>query len=337
MRAPCYLPPSAFPSAPLRPFTTTTLRSRLENLYTITTPPDIPRTLSAVRHSCKNLPHYLAQRPIPPHAPHSFSTFLHWLSTRPANRRLILDSGCGTGRSTLAMARLMPSCDVVGVDKSLVRLQRTEVYRRYRGIPPALDNAFLVRADLVDFWRLCLHHRIYPTHHFLLYPNPFPKQKSLKVRPPTPPWHAWLMPVLTKLTSDDFCFTVAASFLPFFTRRATKLRWHGHPVFPILVALGGRVEVRSSWVGYLHEFRAALHYAHHSSTVQSLRAGVGSRLVMSEVHQLTGVSDMADAVHRRPWSNFEGKYVRTGQPIYRVWFDMRVEEERKRCEAVSVR
>lgn len=35
-------------------------------------------------------------------------------------------------------------------------------------------------------------------------------------------------------------------------------RWHGHPVFPALVALGGEIECRSNWPTYIIEFAAAL-------------------------------------------------------------------------------
>lgn len=35
-------------------------------------------------------------------------------------------------------------------------------------------------------------------------------------------------------------------------------RWHGHPVFPTIVALGGELECRSNWRIYIEEFAAAL-------------------------------------------------------------------------------
>ena len=35
-------------------------------------------------------------------------------------------------------------------------------------------------------------------------------------------------------------------------------RWHGHPVFPTIVALGGEIECRSNWRIYIEEFAAAL-------------------------------------------------------------------------------
>ncbi|MEJ2385643.1 MAG: hypothetical protein P8Y54_14885 [Xanthomonadales bacterium] len=31
-------------------------------------------------------------------------------------------------------------------------------------------------------------------------------------------------------------------------------RWHGHPVFPDLLALGGRLELRTNWSLYAQEF-----------------------------------------------------------------------------------
>jgi tRNA G46 methylase TrmB len=35
-------------------------------------------------------------------------------------------------------------------------------------------------------------------------------------------------------------------------------RWHGHPVFPTIVALGGHFECRSNWRIYIDECAAAL-------------------------------------------------------------------------------
>ena len=35
-------------------------------------------------------------------------------------------------------------------------------------------------------------------------------------------------------------------------------RWHGAPVFPALVKLGGELEMRSNWQTYLDEFALAL-------------------------------------------------------------------------------
>jgi tRNA (guanine-N7-)-methyltransferase len=36
-----------------------------------------------------------------------------------------------------------------------------------------------------------------------------------------------------------------------------RRRWHAHPVFPVLLRLGGRLELRANWRTYLQEFRLA--------------------------------------------------------------------------------
>lgn len=81
---------------------------------------------------------------------------------------LILDAGCGVGWSTLNIAQQFPGHFVLGVDQSIDRLTR--------GKPMELPaNAALVRADLVDFWRLLAENGIRLAHHYNLYPNPWPK------------------------------------------------------------------------------------------------------------------------------------------------------------------
>ncbi len=47
-------------------------------------------------------------------------------------------------------------------------------------------------------------------------------------------------------------------------------RWHGAPVFPSLVGLGGRLELRSNWPLYLEEFAEALDVAGYQSAITTL-------------------------------------------------------------------
>ncbi|HZP65905.1 MAG TPA: methyltransferase domain-containing protein [Rudaea sp.] len=49
-----------------------------------------------------------------------------------------------------------------------------------------------------------------------------------------------------------------------------KRRWHAHPVFPTLLALGGALELRTNWRVYADEFRAALTIANIGSRCQAL-------------------------------------------------------------------
>ena len=126
---------------------------------------------------------------------------------------LILDACCGVGESSLALARAYPDHYVIGVDQSADRLGR-EVIGKAGGLPENLD---LVRADLVDYWRLLHDAGIRLARHALYYPNPWPKIGHL------------------------------------------SRRWHAHPVFPTVLALGGVLECRSNWKIYVEEFCLAVH------------------------------------------------------------------------------
>ena len=91
---------------------------------------------------------------------------------------LILDAGCGVGESSIALARAFPGHYVIGVDQSASRLARRIADKR-ECLPPNLD---LVRADLVDFWRLLCDAGVSLDRHYLLYPNPWPKIGHLSRR-----------------------------------------------------------------------------------------------------------------------------------------------------------
>lgn len=90
---------------------------------------------------------------------------------------LILDTGCGVGLSTRHLAQQFPGHFVMGVDQSADRLSRNT---HWEGDMPA--NMVLVRADLVDFWRLVYDAGIRPDRHYFLYPNPWPKIGHLQRR-----------------------------------------------------------------------------------------------------------------------------------------------------------
>lgn len=107
---------------------------------------------------------------------------------------LILDAGCGVGWSTQRIAEMFPEHFVMGVDQSSDRLAR--------GKPVDLPaNAVLIRADLVDFWRLLAEQGIKLARHYNLYPNPWPKIGHLARR-----WHGHaVFPVWRDLGGELEC------------------------------------------------------------------------------------------------------------------------------------
>ncbi len=184
----------------------------------------------------------------------AFTASLERYQRTAAGGPLILDSCCGVGESSRILARAFPDHYVIGVDQSAVRLARGQrCWQEGCGWPANLD---LVRADVVDYWRLLHAADIRLNRHYLLYPNPWPK--------------------ITQL----------------------RRRWHGHPVFPVLLGLGGRLECRSNWPVYLAEFCLA-------------------------VQQMTQRAAVYEPyLPEPPITPFERKYWASGHRLYRTRIDL---------------
>lgn len=115
------------------------------------------------------------KKPYAQHNVDAFNKTTAWVANR--KQPLILDSFCGTGESSRHIAKQFPDALVIGVDKSAARLQRHQSDEN-----KGLNNYFLVRADVDDFWRLAVDTNWQLQHHFLLYPNPWPKSAQLHYR-----------------------------------------------------------------------------------------------------------------------------------------------------------
>ena len=176
-------------------------------------------------------------------------------------KAVILDSGCGTGESTIHIARRFPNIPVIGIDKSFARLNKAgnPVQTAGEDVP---RNAFWVRAELLDFWRLALDRVktgewVIP-YHAIYYPNPWPKQSE-----------------------------------------ATR-RFHMHPIFPTLLALGGVTELRTNWEIYAREFAEA------------------ARIVLSDCSEAGMAIKCESFAPAAPETAFERKYKDAGQKLWRV-------------------
>jgi len=124
-------------------------------------------------------------RPIPAHSATAFQHMHSWLTSKgvdPKAGRLIFDSGCGRGDSSLELARQYPERVVIGVDKSIARLDKLQQDLAGRKLP---ENLLLVRADLRDIYRQMADASWRVGRHYLFYPNPWPKSVHMGRR-----WHA---------------------------------------------------------------------------------------------------------------------------------------------------
>ena len=121
----------------------------------------------------KHLKHTF-QKPYQQHTLEAFKACEKWVEQQ--GKPIIFDSCCGVGESTYHLAKKHPEAIVLGMDKSADRLSRhTELVS---------DNYKLLQVNLNDFWRLAVEAEWTLSHHYLLYPNPWPKAKHLQRR-----WH----------------------------------------------------------------------------------------------------------------------------------------------------
>jgi len=150
------------------------------------------------------------------HSVAAFELLLAELAQRP--RPLVLDSFCGTGHSTAALAGRHPGHLVVGIDKSSARLER------HPATSP--DNYLLLRADCEALWQLLGREQIGVDHHYMLYPNPWPKAKHLQRRVHGSAGFYWLVQLAANAAVGE-----------------------------------GRIELRSNWQTYVEEFGIAMHLA----------------------------------------------------------------------------
>lgn len=180
---------------------------------------------------------------------------------------LILDAGCGTGESSLMLATLFPGHYVIGVDQSPVRLRRRiatqdrgEPHRSSPLIPSGLGGGEAEGLTNVGFVRADL------VDYWRLL-------RDAGIRP-------------------------ARHYL-FYPNPWPKIghlsrRWHGHPVFPTVLDLGGVLECRSNWRIYIEEFCQAV-----------------NTIIGREIHCEAFTPDP-------PQTPFERKYLASGHDLFRA-------------------
>ncbi|GAB2705005.1 hypothetical protein GCM10027170_38820 [Aliiglaciecola aliphaticivorans] len=122
-----------------------------------------------------------SQKPFNQHTLDAFEQVQKWRLQLDSQlqKPLIFDSCCGVGESTAHIAAQFPDALVVGIDKSELRTNKHEHYKEKS------PNYLVIRADVNDFWRLARSAQWQLSHHFLLYPNPYPKSSQVQRR-----WHA---------------------------------------------------------------------------------------------------------------------------------------------------
>jgi tRNA G46 methylase TrmB len=161
--------------------------------------------------------HSQFKKPIAAHTQNSFDAVLEWL--QDWHGEIIIDACCGVGESSIVLAQRYPNAKIIGIDKSVARLDKHAHYK-LQAKQSLNDNVRVYQADLNDFWRLmAAHHKLATwtiSKQCLFYPNPYPKKAQV------------------------------------------QKRWHASPSFIAMLDCSTNIEVRSNWLVYLQEFQVAL-------------------------------------------------------------------------------
>ena len=318
-------------------------------------PTNINTLQQLVQKHITTLPKYISSKPIAKHNIEAFNEVLYYItcynikqrqqqqqqsttthsedssscnSTTSRKTKVILDSGCGTGRSSYILGEQYKDCIIVGIDQSLVRLSRNKAYRNNNNInlhstmdreeeevvvvaditeklpnnsssssssSSSNSNVILVRAELSDFWYLCssspqFHEQAFIIQHYILYPNPYPKKSRLQHRFYAHPSFPLLMMTLDNMEDDN-----------------------GNDDDKVLI-------VRSNWKGYLDEFKIAANIWSGNNIINN-NGEVNDNCAHQEVNDSVlwttkGPEQLPCTIC--PMTNFEAKFVDCGEPIYEL-------------------
>eukprot|EP00638_Chattonella_subsalsa_P017476 CAMPEP_0117831230 /NCGR_PEP_ID=MMETSP0949-20121206/8971_1 /TAXON_ID=44440 /ORGANISM="Chattonella subsalsa, Strain CCMP2191" /LENGTH=324 /DNA_ID=CAMNT_0005672399 /DNA_START=94 /DNA_END=1068 /DNA_ORIENTATION=+ len=210
--------------------------SRKENAdeydYHIPTVPIHPDLKDVVIKHVNNLESYLINKPIAAHTRESYQSAVEFVRNFYAEQGcydpehckvtgklpVVLDSGCGTGTSSAYLADQNPLLPVIGVDRSEVRLSKNKEFRDSERERSQRRNNLLLLRGELSDF--------------------------------------WRL-----IDTEEDWIIVSHNILypnPYVKPQQMKSRFHGHPVFPILLKIGGYITVRSNWKTYVDEFAKAV-------------------------------------------------------------------------------
>ena len=153
-------------------------------------------------------------------------------SSDSSRKIVILDSGCGKGMSTLALSKRYPEYPVLGIDRSISRLSRNPLYASTStSQTESLDEDGSIYSSWTE-----------------------EASNALLVRADLVDF--WMLAV------NQSDWTIHSHYMlypnPYPKSKHLQRRWHGHPVFPVILALGGNLIVRSNWDIYCQEMSSSI-------------------------------------------------------------------------------
>ncbi len=272
------------------------------SIYNIAVNEEHEKVAETTLKHCTHLAKYIMHNSIAPHTANAFKEadiFINKFYGNSRNKIVILDSGCGKGLSTISLAAKFPNIPVIGIDRSFHRLSHNRLYRNAieedndnddEG-DSAIDNNSQVSQKVDD------------------------QQNVLFVRAELSDF--WLL-------ASQSDWIIHSHYLlypnPYPKSKHLGRRWHCHPSFPFIIALGGTLVVRSNWDIYCREMLSAL------------KAIVNAKAFPNVTANINDVSEYQPAMDgvNKYLTHFERKYILAGVKVYELKVDLGARERPER-------
>ena len=285
------------------------------NIYYINVLEQHPKTQEVAIKHCNHYKRYSDSVFLPQHTVDAFQEAKEFIDSfykdhQHDKKHVILDSGCGRGMSSIKLAAKYPNLPVIGIDRSIHRLTKNNA----EYLSPQKLNELLTRVN-IDNNKMRKYNNndedndeednyeedddedsVDTSQH----PNVLLIQAELAT--------FWMLAATRSDWIIEYHYLLYPN--PYPKSKHLKRRWHGHPVFPALLALGGNLVVRSNWPIYCDEVVSAIR------AIDSANALPGLRCNVDDAHQIPFPDEINSMSH------FERKYVLANVPLFEATADL---------------
>jgi tRNA G46 methylase TrmB len=235
----------------------------LEDIYNIDVTEMHPKTVDTALKHCETYKRYASKSICAEHTGVAFSRASQFIDdfykSKGADidkKYVILDSGCGAGMSTVCLALLYPDLPVIGIDRSIARLSRNkkieiknqisirdnfDLYSKSREAIPTNGNENSADDGVEDTFDIS------PTDNDNDIINESSEESTItQLKPNAILLRAELSDLFTLISSKSDWIIHSHYLLypnPYPKSKHLQRRWHGHPIFPVILALGKSVSI----------------------------------------------------------------------------------------------
>jgi len=233
----------------------------LEDIYNIDVTEMHPKTVDTALKHCETYKRYASKSVCAEHTGVAFSRASQFVDDFYKNKGgdidkkyVILDSGCGAGMSTVCLALLYPDLPVIGIDRSIARLSKNKKIeiKNQISISDNFDLYSKSREALPDSNENSAYDGVEDT--FDSSPNDNETDSInesdqseitiTQLKPNAILLRAELSDLFTLISSKSDWIVHSHYLLypnPYPKSKHLQRRWHGHPIFPVILALGGKL------------------------------------------------------------------------------------------------